>query len=77
MMIGSASYMYACGEECESVVHVLWECPVYHTIRTTFMGKLKNLLGGIFEEFSALNNVEKRGLFWGVRNGTGVILRLC
>ena len=21
-----------CGGECESVVHVLWECPVYHSI---------------------------------------------
>ncbi len=21
-----------CGEECESVVHVLWQCPVYDTI---------------------------------------------
>ena len=54
-----------CGEECESVVHVLWECPVYDTIRSTFMGKLKNLLGGIFEEFSALNNVEKTGFVLG------------
>ena len=24
-----------CGDECESVVHVLWECPVYDTIRNT------------------------------------------
>ena len=29
-----------CGDECESVVHVLWECPVYATIRNTFMGEL-------------------------------------
>ena len=32
-----------CGDECESVVHVLWECPVY---RNTFMGELDKLLGG-------------------------------
>ena len=57
-----------CGEECESVVHVLWECPVYDTIRSTFMGKLKNLLGGSFEEFSALDNVEKTGFVLGCEN---------
>ena len=36
-----------CGEECESVVHVLWECPVYDTITNTFMGELNNLLEGV------------------------------
>ena len=66
-----------CGEECESVVHVLWECPVYDTIRNTFMGKLKNLLGGILKNLVHLIMLKKRGLFWGVRIGTGVILRLC
>ena len=35
-----------CGDECESVVHVLWECPVYDSIRYTFMGELDKLLGG-------------------------------
>ena len=54
------------GEECESVVHVFWECPMYDTTRNTFMGKLKNLLGS-FEEFSALDNVEKMGFVLGQR----------
>ena len=36
----------SCGDECESVVHVLWECPVYDSIRNTFMGELDKLLGG-------------------------------
>ena len=36
-----------CGDECESVVHVLWECPVYDSIRNTFMGELDKLLEGI------------------------------
>ena len=32
-----------CGEECESVVHVLLHgCPVYDTIRNTSMEKLDN-----------------------------------
>ncbi len=39
-----------------SVVHVLWECPVY---RFTFVGELDYLLGGSFEEFS-----REQALFW-------------
>ena len=54
-----------CGEECESVVHVLWECPVFDTIRNTFMGELDNLLGRNFEEFSALNNFKRTGFVLG------------
>ena len=40
-MIGSVCI---CRDECESVVHVLWECPVYDSIRSTFMVELENLL---------------------------------
>ncbi len=29
-----------CGDECESVVYVFWECPAYDSIRNTFMGDL-------------------------------------
>ena len=57
-----------CGDECESVVHVLWECPVYDTTRNTFMEDLNNLLGGRFEEFSALNNFERMGFVLGCEN---------
>ena len=35
-----------CGDENESVVHVLWEYPVYDSIRNTFMGELDKLGGG-------------------------------
>ena len=35
--------------------------PVYNTIRNTFMEDLDNLLGGSFEEFSALNNLSLNG----------------
>ncbi len=38
------------------MVHVLWECPVYDTIRNTFMEDLDNLLVEDFKEFSVLNN---------------------
>ena len=34
-----------CGAECESVVHVLWECSVYSSSRASFMVKLEERLG--------------------------------
>ena len=45
-----------CGNECKSVVHVLWECPVYKDSREEFMIKLRSTLG---EDFEALGNVER------------------
>ena len=36
-----------CGAECESVVHVLWECSACSSIRVTFVEKLRELLGDI------------------------------
>ena len=57
-----------CGDECESVVHVLWECPVYDTIRSTFMEDLDKLLGRSFEEFSALNTFKRTGFVLGCEN---------
>ena len=36
-----------CGAECESVVHVLWECSAYSSSRAHFLLKLEELLGGI------------------------------
>ena len=44
---------------------MLWECPAYDTIINTFMEDLDNLLGGSFEEFSALNNFERTGFVLG------------
>ena len=35
-----------CRDECESVVHVLWECPVYDRIKSTFMVELEICYGG-------------------------------
>ena len=34
-----------CGDEWESVVHVLWECPAYKDSREEFMIKLRSILG--------------------------------
>ncbi len=47
-----------CGEECESVVHVLWQCSVYDTIENV-------LRGGGSEEFSTLNNFKRTGFVFG------------
>ena len=43
-----------CGDECESVAHVLWECPVYDSIRNSLTEKFEKLLGLSFEEFTTL-----------------------
>ena len=53
-----------CGDECESVVHVLWECPVY---RNTFTGELDKLLWGSFEEFINFNTC-RTGFILGYEN---------
>ena len=45
-----------CGAECESVVHVLWECPAYGSCRLMLLEKLQELLG---DNFDSLNNLEK------------------
>ena len=36
--------------ECESVVHVLWECSAYSNIRSTFVKKLRELLGNRYAD---------------------------
>ena len=53
------------GDECESVVHVLWECPVYKDKREGFMVKLRAILGEAFKDFEALDNIEKASLTLG------------
>ena len=42
-----------CGDECESVVHVLWEFPAYKDNREGFMVKLRAILGEVFKDFEA------------------------
>ena len=48
-----------CGAECESVVHVLWECMAYSSSRASFTEKLQELLGDSDADFDLLSNVEK------------------
>ena len=42
---GERSSYYVHNDECEGVSHVLWDCPVYSTIKNDFMCKLQELLG--------------------------------
>ena len=34
-----------CDDECESVAHVLWDCPAYNIIRRSFMEELSHFIG--------------------------------
>ena len=40
-----------CGNECENVSHVLWECSAYSSTRASFMKKLQELLEDDYEDF--------------------------
>ena len=48
-----------CGAECESVVHVLWECSSYST---------GQLLGASYAEFEMLSTVENTSYVLGSEN---------
>ena len=57
-----------CGAECESVVHVLWECSSYNACRDNFQEALKQLLGARYAEFETLSAVEKTSYVLGSEN---------
>ena len=48
-----------CDAECESVSHVLWDCPAYVSIRSAFMLELRREFGDRFEHFQSLDSFEK------------------
>ena len=54
-----------CDDECESVSHVLWDCPVYDTLRNDFLCTLQELLGDRFEHFQSLDSFEKASFVLG------------
>ena len=54
-----------CDDECESVSHVLWDCPVCNTLRNDFLCKLQELLGDGFEHFEGLDSFEKASFVFG------------
>ena len=46
-----------CDAECESVSHVLWDCPANASIRSAFMLELRRELGDRFEHFQCLDSL--------------------
>ena len=48
-----------CGDECENVSHVFWECSAYSSTRACFIKKLQELLEDEYEDFESLDKVEK------------------
>ena len=48
-----------CGNKCENVSHVLWECLAYSSAGASFMKKLQELLEDDYEDFESLAIVEK------------------
>ena len=48
-----------CGDECENVSHVLWECSAYSSTRACFITKLQELLEDEYKDFESLDKVEK------------------
>ena len=46
-----------CGDECENVVHVLWECSAYKDSREEFLAKLRAILGEVFKDIKALGGL--------------------
>ena len=51
-----------CGNECESISHVLWECSA---CRADFLLKLQEKLGNGFEHFDALDSLGKSSFILG------------
>ena len=54
-----------CGNECESVSHVLWECPIYSSSRADFLLELQEKLGNEFEHFDSLDSLGKSSFILG------------
>ena len=50
---------FLCGNECENVSHVLWECSAHSSTSASFTKKLHELLEDDYEDFESLENVEK------------------
>ena len=63
-----------CDNECESVSHVLWECPAYSSLRDNILVALQGILGDEFEHFQSLGSFEKASSVLGSENKCGCML---
>ena len=52
-----------CDDECESVSHVLWECPAYSSLRSNFLVAHLGMIG--FEHFQPLDSFRKASFIMG------------
>ena len=71
-----------CVAECESVVHVLWECSSYSTCRDNFQEALKQfLIDAIYiasyAEFERLSIVEKHHMCSVAKIGRTISMLCC
>ena len=65
-----------CGNECENVGHVLWECSAYSSTRPSFMKKLQELLEDDYEDFESLDVWEiRKHKLYDSDSGSGLQLR--
>ena len=65
-----------CDAECESVSHVLWDCPAYASIRSAFMLELRRELGDRFEHFQSLDSFAKSSYVLGSEEYSSGLLNL-
>ena len=54
-----------CNDECESISHILLDCPVYNSLRNDSTCKLQELLGDRFEHLKSLDSFEKASFVLG------------
>ena len=57
-MGGGGGECLLCGDKCESVSHVLWECPVSSCLRKDFMCKLQEYFGYGYECVESLDSFD-------------------
>ena len=62
-----------CDAECESVSHVLWDCPAAST-RSAFMLELRRELEDRFEHFQSLDSFEKSSYVLGSMHGKNILV---
>ena len=58
-----------CDDECESFSHVLWECPVYNSLRNDFIVGQRSFLGMDLKVSRAWIVLKEYILFWEVSCG--------
>ena len=54
-----------CGNECENVSHVLWECPTYSSSRADFLLELQEKLENGFENLDSFDSLGKPSFILG------------